>query len=131
MYNSTTINNEFKDEHNEMVQNIATNKDYNYYFNQMIKAILKYNPNVQVSEEQKKQIIGEIFYNEGYLIKSLNDAEEIRQVMTRSVNELSNNDMQLRLQNIILTEIQEKYKQLYPDVKQVEQKNIQELLMVI
>lgn len=126
LYNSTTINNEFKDEHNEMVQNIATNKDYNYYFNQMIKAILKYNPNVQVSEEQKKQIIGEIFYNEGYLIKSLNDAEEIRQVMTRSVNELSNNDMQLRLQNIILTEIQEKYKQLYPDVKQVEQKNIQE-----
>lgn len=126
LYNSTTINNEFKDEHNEMVQNIATNKDYNYYFNQMIKAILKYNPNVQVSEKQKKQIIGEIFYNEGYLIKSLNDVEEIRQVMTRSVNELSNNDMQLRLQNIILTEIQEKYKQLYPDVKQVEQKNIQE-----
>lgn len=41
--------------------------------------------------------------------------------MTRSVNELSNNEMQIKLQNIILTEIQEKYKQLHPEKQVVEQ----------
>ena len=75
----------------------------------MLKAIQQYDLNIQITEEQKKQLIGEIFYNEGYLIESLTNDEELRQIMTRSVNELSNNEMQIKLQNIILTEIQEKY----------------------
>ena len=92
----------------------------------MLKATQQYNPNVQITEEQKKQLIGEIFYNEGYLIESLTNDEELRQIMTRSVNELSNNEMQIKLQNIILTEIQEKYKQLHPEKQEVEQhQNIQ------
>ena len=92
----------------------------------MLKATQQYDPNVQMAEEQKKQLIGEIFYNEGYLIESLTNDEELRQIMTRSVNELSNNEMQIKLQNIILTEIQEKYKQLHPEKQEVEQhQNIQ------
>lgn len=44
--------------------------------------------------------------------------------MTRSVNELSNNEMQIRLQKNILTELQEKYKKLHPEVKQENQQTI-------
>lgn len=87
----------------------------------MIKAVQRYNPNEQMAEGQKKKLIGEIFYNEGYLIDSLTNDEDIKKVTFRSRNELNNNEMQVRLQNIILTEIQEKYKQLYPQIKKQEQ----------
>ena len=105
----------------EMSHELETKKDYNYYFEEMLKATQQYNLNAQITEEQKKQLIGKIFYNEGYLIESLSNDEELRRIMTRSVNELSNNEMQIKLQNIILTEIQEKYKQLHPEKQVVEQ----------
>ena len=98
-----------------------TNKDYNYYLNEIIKLVQTYSPNKQLSEKQKKQLIGEIFYNEGYLIESLNNDEEIRQVMTRAVNELSNDEMQIRLQNIILSDLQEKYQKLHAQAKTQEE----------
>lgn len=125
-YNNASDNNEIKSDYQEMINELEEKKDYNYYFNEILKEAQKYNSDNQMSEEQKKQMIGEIFYNVGYLIESLTNDEEIRQIMTRSVNELSNNEMQIRLQNIILAEIQEKYKQLHPEVQQVEQQNIQE-----
>lgn len=98
-----------------------TIKDYNYYFDEMVKATQRYNPNEQITQQQKKQLIGEIFYNEIYLIELISNDEEIRQVMNRSINELNGNKIQTKLQNIILTEIQEKYKKLHPENKQVEQ----------
>ena len=125
-YNSASTSSSNNNDYQEMIQKLETKKDYNYYFDEMLKATQQYNPNVQITEEQKKQLIGEIFYNEGYLIESLTNDEELRQIMTRSVNELSNNEMQIKLQNIILTEIQEKYKQLHPEKQEVEQhQNIQ------
>ena len=110
-----------KNEYQQINQELEVTKDYNYYFNEMLKAVQRYNPNEQMTEDEKKQLIGEIFYNEGYLIESLTNDEEIRQVMTQSVNELSNNEMQVRLQNIILTEMQEKYKQLHPEIKKLDE----------
>ena len=115
------------DDYQKMVEELETKKDYNYYFNEMLKSTQKYNPNIQMSEEQKKQLIGEIFYNESYLIELLTSDEEIRQIMTRSVNELDSNEMQIRLQNIILTEMQEKYKQLHPEMQQAEKYSEQEM----
>lgn len=109
------------------IQELETQKNYNYYFDEMLKVIQKYNPNIQISEEQKKQLIGEIFYYESYLIEALSNDEEIRQIMTRSVNELSNNKQQVWLQDIILNDLQEKYKQLHPEKQEVEQQqNVQE-----
>lgn len=116
-YNNVSTQERPKDDYQQMNQKAGENKDYNYYFNEMFKAVQRYNPNVSMTEKEKKQLIGEIFYNEGYLIESLSNDEEIRQVMTRSVNELNNNEMQVRLQNIVLVEMQEKYKQLHPDIK--------------
>ena len=61
---------------------------------------LKYLVFEKMTEEQKKRLIGEIFYNEDCLIESLSNDEELRQIMTRSVNELSNNEMQVKLQKV-------------------------------
>lgn len=120
-YNSVPTSSSNNNNYQEMIQELETKKDYNYYFDEMLKATQQYNPNIQITDEQKKQLIGEIFYNEGYLIESLSNDEELRQIMTRSVNELSNNEMQIKLQNIILTEIQEKHKQFHPEKQVVEQ----------
>ena len=120
-YSSVPTSGSNSNDYQEMIQKLETKKDYNYYFDEMLKATQQYNPNIQMTDEQKKQLIGEIFYNEGYLIESLSNDEELRQIMTRSVNELSNNDMQIKLQNIILTEIQEKHKQFHPEKQEVEQ----------
>lgn len=120
-YNSVPTSSSNSNDYQEMIQELETKKDYNYYFDEMLKATQQYNPNIQMTDEQKKQLIGEIFFNEGYLIESLSNDEELRQIMTRSVNELSNNEMQIKLQNIILTEIQEKYKQFHPEKQEVEQ----------
>lgn len=120
-YSSLPTSGSNSNDYQEMIQELETKKDYNYYFDEMLKATQQYNPNIQMTDEQKKQLIGEVFYNEGYLIESLSNDEELRQIMTRSVNELSNNEMQIKLQNIILTEIQEKYKQFHPEKQEVEQ----------
>ena len=120
-YSSVPTSGSNSNDYQEMIQKLETKKDYNYYFDEMLKATQQYNPNIQMTDEQKKQLIGEIFYNEGYLIESLSNDEELRQIMTRSVNELCNNEMQIKLQNIILTEIQEKYKQFHPEKQEVEQ----------
>lgn len=120
-YNSVPTSGLNNNDYQEMIQELETKKDYNYYFEEMLKAIQQYDLNIQITEEQKKQLIGEIFYNEGYLIESLSNDEELRQIMTRSVNELSNNEMQLKLQNIILAEIEKKYKQFHPEKQVVEQ----------
>lgn len=108
---------------NDTTNKSSTNnvKDYNYYFDEMVKAIQRYNPNEQMTEQKKKELIGEIFYNETYLTELISNDEEIRQVMNRSINELNGNKIQTRLQNIILTELQEKYKKLHPENKQNEQ----------
>ena len=120
-YSSLPTSGSNSNDYQEMIQELETKKDYNYYFDEMLKATQQYNPNIQMTDEQKKQLIGEIFYNEGYLIESLSNDEELRQIMTRSVNELSDNEMQIKLQNIILTEIQEKHKQFHPEKQEVQQ----------
>ena len=110
-----------KKDYQQIKEEVNDHKDYNYYFNEMLKAVQRYNPNLHMTEDEKKHLIGEIFYNEGYLIESLTNDEEIRVVMTRSVNELINNELELRLQNIILAEIQVKYKQLHHEIKSPEE----------
>lgn len=37
-----------------MSQELETKKDYNYYFEEMLKATQQYNLNAQITEEQKK-----------------------------------------------------------------------------
>ena len=114
----------------EMVKELEEKKDYKFYFDEMMKVVKKYNSEQNMTEEQKKHLFGKIFYNEGYMVERLSNDKEIRQLMTLLVNELGNNEMEKRLSDIILSEMQDKYKQLHPDVKKQEEskkdKNINE-----
>lgn len=96
--------------HSETIQE---EKTYKQYYDEMIKAIKIYNPNQNYSEEEKKKIIGEIFYNEGYMVDRLSNENDIKDIMSLSINDLSNNDLENRLSNIIITDIQDKYNDLY------------------
>lgn len=58
---------------------------------------------------KKKQVVGDIFYNEGFLIESLNTQQEFDEAMDLVVNNLSDN----RLQNIILLDMQDRYNSLF------------------
>ena len=93
-------------------------KDFKYYYEEMMKVIRQYNPNSSLTEEQKKQFIGEIFYNEMYMIDKISNNNDIQQLTTLIVNNLGNNEMENRLSNIIITELQEKYKKLNPTQQQ-------------
>lgn len=89
-------------------------KDFRYYYDEMMKVIKQYNPSVSLTEEQKKQFIGEIFYNETCMIEKISSNDDIQQLMTLIVSDLGNNEIQRRLSNIILAELQEKHKELNP-----------------
>lgn len=87
-------------------------KDYLYYYTEMLRAVKKYTPQQSFTEKAKKQIIGEIFYNEIYLIDKISEEQEFKDIMEFVVNDLNSNEMETRLANIVLTEMQEKYRQL-------------------
>lgn len=99
------------------------NKDYKYYYQEMMKAVQKRRDMSSLSEGEKKQIIGEIFYNQGYLIESLNTEKEFREVMTAVVNDLDQNELDVKLQNIILNDIQERYEKLNGKTQTVDSHN--------
>lgn len=101
-------------------QKESNDKDYNYYFDEIKKSLQKEGLG-NLTEEQQKQIVGEIFYNEGYLVESLKSDEDIKQIMNRAVNELGSTDLQNKIQNVILTDIQEKYQKQHLETKQTEQ----------
>lgn len=111
--NTISVEGQSKDNYQKINLEMEVNKDYNYYFNEMLKLIQRCNSNNQMSEKEMKQLMDEILYCEDNLIESLTNDEEIKQIITRLVNEVGNNEMQIRIQNIILTDIQEKYKQLH------------------
>jgi uncharacterized protein YijF (DUF1287 family) len=92
-----------------------------------MKAVKKRQAMMNATEEEKKQITGEIFYNEGYLIEKLSNEEEIREIMTSVVNDLSENEPDVKLQNIIIEDMQERLKKLnnkYEIQKAVNEKNV-------
>lgn len=84
-------------------------KDYKYYYQELMKAVEKRNNLVNLTEAEKKQIVGEIFYNQGFLVENLNTQQEFNEVMNSLENDL--NDIQLK--KIILADMQERYNKLF------------------
>lgn len=108
-YNSVPVNNEQKNVYQEMLQELETKKDYNYYYQELIKAVERKNNLVNLTEAEKKQIAGEIFYNQGFLVENLNTQQEFKEVMNLLVNNLNDN----QLQKIILADMQDRYNRLF------------------
>lgn len=90
------------------MNNEEEQKDYKYYYNEMIKCVKKRHTIQNPTEEEKKQIIGEIFYNQMYLLEKLNTEDEFREIMTLAVNDLFGDQKDNELLNIVLEEMKEK-----------------------
>ncbi len=96
----------------EIVEQKEPEQNYKYYYEKLMNAVKKRQTMMNATEEEKKQITGEIFYNEGYLIEKLSNEEEMREIMTSVVNDLSENELDVKLQNIIIEDMQERLKKL-------------------
>lgn len=99
-------------------------KDFKYYYNEMIRVLKSYDPSINMTEEQKKHFIGEVFYNEMYMIENITNNKDIETLTTLVVNDLSKNELEIRLSNIIIAELQEKYKELNPQIQEVKNESI-------
>ena len=91
--------------------------DYKYYLGEMLNAVSKFDLGITYSEKEMKQIIGEVFYNEMYLIERVRNENDISNVLTTIANTLVGSKFKERLFSIILIELQEKYSKLYPSKK--------------
>ena len=112
---------------NQAVDNKASegqHKDFKYYYNEMIRVLKSYDPSINMTEEQKKHFIGEVFYNEMYMIENITNNKDIETLTTLVVNDLSKNELEIRLSNIIIAELQEKYKELNPQIQEVKNESI-------
>ena len=88
---------------------IKEEKDYKYYYDELMKAVDAKNKLVNATEAEKKQIIGEIFYNLGFFVESLNTEQEFNDALNLIVNNLTDS----KLQNIIIADIQERHDRLF------------------
>lgn len=104
LYNNSSTKNDYQ----EMTQEQGK-KDYKYYYQELMKAVEKRTNLVNPTEAEKKQIVGEIFYNQGFLVENLNTQQEFNEVMNSLENDL--NDIQLK--KIILADMQERYNKLF------------------
>ncbi|MBQ8193229.1 MAG: hypothetical protein IJZ46_04080 [Bacilli bacterium] len=119
LYNSAPVTedvntadfNDSVDADDEGVDVVPTNeeKDYKYYYNELMKAVEAKDKLVNPTEAEKKQIIGEIFYNLGFFVESLNTEQEFNDALNLIVNNLNDS----KLQNIIMTDMQERYDSLF------------------
>ncbi len=95
-----------------MVNNNQTStheKDSNNYYDQLLSAINRRRTSTNITAEEKKQIIGEIYYNMGYLVKNLNTDSQVLDLVFKMIDDLSHDDFEKRIQKQIIEEIQEKY----------------------
>lgn len=89
---------------------VSTNeKGSNNYYEQLLSAINQRRTSTNITEEEKKQIIGEIHYNMGYLVENTNTDTQIMDLLSKVVVDLSRDDFEKRIQEQIIAEIQEKY----------------------
>lgn len=80
-----------------------------YFYKKMIESIKSYNHTL--SPEQKQQLMGQIFYYEGYFIKNIKDNEAM-DYLNKVINDISTNKFEENVQNIIYNDLQEKFKNI-------------------
>lgn len=109
--NAADFNDSVDADVDEGVDVVPTNeeKDYKYYYNELMRAVEAKDKLVNPTEAEKKQIIGEIFYNLGFFVESLNTEQEFNDALNLIVNNLNDS----KLQNIIMTDMQERYDSLF------------------
>ena len=67
-----------------------------------------------LTPEEKKQIVGEIYYYEGFLVDSLKDEKAVGEILLKATQDFSNSQFEQSVLNSFLTEIQERLKVIAP-----------------
>jgi len=83
------------------------------YYDLMISALNKSRMG-NLTDEEKKQIVGEIYYYEGYLVNSVKSEKEIADIMTKAINDFQSTDFEQSIFNSLLSELQDKLKSFVP-----------------
>ena len=80
------------------------------YYDNMIKAIKEIKSKQSLTEEEKKELIGQAFYYEGYLVANLTTETEALEVITKLYSDLDTNDtLGMKIADAVLGDIQEKF----------------------
>lgn len=90
-------------------------------YEKMINELKKSRTN-NLTEEEKKQIVGEIYYYEGFLVESVKDEKAVEEIITKAMQDFSNTQFEQSILNSLVSELQERLKVIAPKQKE-ESKN--------
>lgn len=82
-------------------------------YDKMISALRKSRTD-NLTQDEKKQIVGEIYYYEGFLVESLKDEKDIGDVLTKAMQDFSNSQFEQSVLSSLISELQEKLKIVSP-----------------
>lgn len=94
-------------------------------YDRMINAVKKANSD-NLSDDERKKIVGEIYYYESYLVNSLNDEKEIMNIINKAVNDLSDTKFSNVIFNSLISDLQEKIKPK-ENIKETAHSNLENL----
>lgn len=86
-------------------------KSFKHHYEQIIKLAKKYNSS-SLTNEQRRNILKNIFYNKVLMMNKISNITDIQELINLFTTNLNNNEMEVRLSNIIIRELQEKYKSI-------------------
>lgn len=92
-------------------------------YDKMISALRKSRTD-NLTQDEKKQIVGEIYYYEGFLIESLKDEKDIGDVLTKAMQDFSNSQFEQSVLSSLITELQERLKVVSPKKNKEQQEEV-------
>ena len=93
---------------NATLKNLQEQKEDHYQ--QLMSAITKRRENNNISDAEKKQIVGEIYFCIDKLVEEAKTDAEVINLVSRVVDDLNKDDFEKNIQQHILTELLEKQK---------------------
>lgn len=82
-------------------------------YDKMISALRKCRTD-SLTQDEKKQIVGEIYYYEGFLVESLKDEKDIGDVLAKAMQDFSNSQFEQSVLSSLISELQERIKIVSP-----------------
>lgn len=106
---------------------------YEYYINQINANIKKrrkaIKDSINLSQEEKSEIIWNIYNNKGYLIKSITNKKEAENVLAFAFADLTYDEFENQLSQEILVEVKKKLEQIKGVVNNSENNKIQDFII--
>ena len=86
-----------------------TSSEKKDYYQQLLDAVERRRKTTNISEADKKQIVGEIYYNMDYLVAGLKTDTDVMDLLSKIFVDLTHDDFEIKIQNQILADIQDKF----------------------